>query len=195
MTVQLKSYDNSWYSPGASRLRRAVWLLLGQPVLQSSLLPFSALKVFLLRLFGARIGNRVVIKPGVVVKYPWHLEIGDDCWIGERSWIDNLTTVRIAHDTCISQGAYLCTGNHNWSSVTFDLIVAPIHIEAGVWVGAMSFIGPGSFLGQGSVVCAGGVASGVIAANAIFAGNPAHYVRDRTIREPRTNPVSEVSQI
>lgn len=109
--VRLRSYDNSWYDPGRSSPWRAAWFLLGSPLFRSHLLPSSALRVTLLRLFGARIGQRVVIRHDVNVKYPWHLVVGDDCWIGERVWIDSLTTVRIGNDCCLSQGAYLCTGN------------------------------------------------------------------------------------
>src|ERR1035441_4638257 len=99
--VRLQTYDNSWYDPGRSVVWRAAWLLLGLPLLRAFWIPSSTLRVSLLRLFGSRIGKRVVIKPGVTVKYPWHLVVGDDCWIGENSWIDNLTTVQLGNDVCI----------------------------------------------------------------------------------------------
>ena len=75
--------------------------------------PFSGLKVFLLQLFGAKVGKGVVIKPNVNIKYPWLLEIGDYTWIGERAWIDNLAQVKIGKNCCISQGAMLLCGNNN----------------------------------------------------------------------------------
>jgi len=56
-------------------------------------LPFRQFKVFLLRLFGAKIGKRCYMKPGVNIKYPWFLEIGDYAGIGEDVWIDNLAMV------------------------------------------------------------------------------------------------------
>ncbi len=180
--VRLRSYDNSWYDPGRSSPWRAAWFLLGSPLFRSHLLPSSALRVTLLRLFGARIGQRVVIRHDVNVKYPWHLVVGDDCWIGERVWIDSLTTVRIGNDCCLSQGAYLCTGNHNWSDPGFGLMIAPIQLNDGAWAGALSILTPGAVLGNGAVAAAGSVISGTIPDFEIHAGNPAVFLKKRVIQ-------------
>ena len=60
---------------------------------------------FILKIFGARIyGWQIVIKPNVKIKYPWFLKIGDGSWIGEKVWIDNLCSVNIEENVCISQG-------------------------------------------------------------------------------------------
>ena len=61
--------------------------------MKRSWFPISGFKRFLLRLFGAKIGKGVVIKPCVNIKYPWKLRIGNYVWIGENVWIDNLDTV------------------------------------------------------------------------------------------------------
>ena len=82
-SVRLAEFDNSWYAPGRSRSIQALWLLAGLPVLRSGWMPFSGVRRTLLLLFGARVGEGVVIKPGVRVKNPWFLHIGDDTWIGE----------------------------------------------------------------------------------------------------------------
>jgi putative colanic acid biosynthesis acetyltransferase WcaF len=179
--INLRNYDNSWYRPGRSSLWRTAWFFLGLPILRSSWIPSSSLRVDLLRLFGARIGERVTIKPGVNIKYPWHLTIGDDSWIGERCWIDNLTAVRIGSNVCISQGAYLCTGNHNWSSPGFDLMIAPIQLCDASWAGAMCILTPGTVLGEGAVASAGSLVIGAIPDYQIYAGNPAVFVKKRRI--------------
>lgn len=181
--VRLRDYNNAWYRPGRSTLVRTLWLFVGQPIFRSSLLPSSRLRVAMLRLFGAQVGRGVVIHSEVVVKYPWHLTVGDDCWIGERVWIDCLTTVELADNVCISQGAYLCTGNHNWSDPAFGLVTRPIRLLDGAWAGAQSVLLPGSSLGVGSVAAAGSVVSGAVHDWQIHAGNPARYLRDRTVRE------------
>ncbi len=181
--VELRNYNNAWYDPGGSVARRALWMLLGQPVFGCVWLPGSAMRVGLLRAFGARIGERVVIKPGVRVKYPWHLEVGDDCWIGEDCWIDNLTTVRIGSNVCISQGAYFCTGNHDWGDPCFGLRVDPIELGEGAWAGAKSIFTPGTVLGRYAVAAAGSVVRGTIPEFEVHAGNPAQFARRRTIRE------------
>jgi putative colanic acid biosynthesis acetyltransferase WcaF len=191
--VRLRDYDNSWYSPGRSAAWRAAWLFLGLPLLRASWITSSSLRVSLLRLFGARIGERVVIKPGVIVKYPWHLIVGDDCWIGEHSWIDNLTTVQLGSNVCISQGAYLCTGNHDWSDPAFGLMIAPIRLMDGAWAGAKCILTPGVTLGEGAVAGAGSVVVGQVPDYHIYAGNPAVFVKCRAVRERSAPRPTEVA--
>ncbi len=181
--VQLRSYDNSWYHPGGSFAKRMLWMFLGQPCFASKWLPSSGLRARVLRAFGARVGSGVVIKPAVRVKYPWHLELGDDCWIGEDCWIDNLTTVRIGRNACVSQGAYLCTGNHDWSDPHFGLRIEPIQLGEGAWAGAKCILMPGTVLGPFAIVAAGAVIKGCIPDFEIHAGNPAQRITMRRIRE------------
>ena len=193
--VHLRDYDNRWYYPGRSALWRAAWFFVGSPLFRSHLVPISAVRVALLRLFGAKVGSRVVIRQDVTVKYPWHLVIGDDCWIGERVWIDCLTTVRIGNDVCISQGAYLCTGNHNWSDPGFGLMIAPIQLNHSSWVGAMCVLTPGAVLGSGAIAAAGSVVSGTIPDLEIHAGNPAVFLKKRVIRPAHaTHPQYEAAR-
>ena len=179
--VHLRQFDNSWYHPGRSLFWQAAWFFLGNPLLRWSLQPLSSVRVILLRTFGANIGTGVVIKPGVSVKYPWKLTIGNDCWIGEECWIDNLSTVRLGSDVCLSQGSYLCTGNHDWSDPSFGLIVAPIQINDGAWVGAQALLTPGVVLGECAVASAGSVVTKNIPDYEVHAGNPASFVKRRVI--------------
>lgn len=179
--IDLSRTDNSEYQVGRSRLVWAAWHFVGAPVLRSNLLPIADFKCFILRLFGARIGIGVNIKPGVRVKFPWYLSVGDYSWIGEDVWIDNLALVSIGRNVCISQGAYLCTGNHDWKSWNMRLFRRPIILQDGCWVGAQSRLCPGVTLGLGSIAAVGSVITKDIPAFEIWAGNPAHYVRQRTI--------------
>ena len=137
----------------------------------------------LLRLFGARIGTGVVIHSEVVVKYPWNLRVGNHCWIGERAWLDTLTSITLADNVCISQGAYLCTGNHDWTDPSFGLIVRPIELREGSWAGAKSILLPGVTLGEGAIAGAGSVVSRSIPAYEIHTGNPAAFVRVREVSD------------
>ena len=178
----LSLYDNSWYSPGRSRLVAALWFFVGLPFLRLQLQPLSSVRSRLLRLFGATIGKGVVLKPGVRVKYPWHLSIAANSWIGEDVWIDNLTSVTIGANVCISQGAYLCTGNHDWSDPAFGLQVKPITIEDGSWIGTRALICPGVHVGRSAVAAAGSIVTRNIPAFEIHAGNPAEFVKRRQFR-------------
>ncbi len=179
----LSLFDNSWYSPGRPLWICVAWFLVGLPLLRCNLLPFSGFRCWLLRLFGARIGNGVVIKPGVRVKYPWLLSVGQFSWLGEDVWIDNLSSVTIDEHACISQGAYLCTGNHDWADPAFGLVAKPIVIEQGAWVGAHAVVCPGVMLGHCAIALAGAIVSQSIPAFEIHAGNPARLIRRRTIRD------------
>lgn len=179
--MRLDAYHKGVYDLGKTRFIQILWYFLGSPVVRSSFLPFSILKVFALRLFGASVGNGVRVKPGVRVKFPWRLEVGDYSWIGEGVWIDNLANVSIGSHVCISQEAYLCTGDHDWSSESFDLRTLPITIEDHVWIGARVNVAPGTTVKSGAVITLGSVAKGEIETWGIYSGNPAQQVRKREI--------------
>lgn len=189
--MRLDQYTVGTYTPGAPLLKQLLWYYLGDPLVRSSLIPLSVLKVWTLRRFGAEIGQGVRIKPGVKIKFPWRLTLGDWVWLGEAAWIDNVAPVAIADHVCISQGVYLCTGNHNWSDPSFALITAPIHIESRCWVGAKAVVGPGVTLGQGAVLCLGSVASRSLDPMMIYAGNPAVPLKQRVIQDLEAEPVSD----
>lgn len=156
--VRLDTFDNHWFLRGRTRWVEAVWLVT-QALFVRSWLPGSFHRRVLLRLFGAKIGKGVQIKPGLRVKFPWKLSIGSWAWIGEDVWIDNLALVEIESHCCVSQGAYLCTGSHDWTSPSFDLIAKPIAVGRGAWIGARACIGPGVRVGTGAVIAMGSVAT------------------------------------
>lgn len=182
MKTRLDKFNNVWYKPGRSVITRVIWHFINAGLLNSSL-PGSSFRVFLLRSFGARIGRGVVIKPYVSVKYPWRLQVGDHCWIGEQVWIDNLADVTIGDHVCISQGALLLTGNHNYKREAFDLIVKPIVVENGTWLGAKSVTGPGTVCRTHSILSLGSVATGTLEPYTIYRGNPAVAVKERKFGE------------
>lgn len=151
------TFYNEWFHPGRSRGWQAIWFFLGLPALRCRLIPWSLARVWVLRLFGAKIGRGVVIKPGLHVKYPWKLTVGDHCRLAENCWIDNLAGVTLKEDVRISQGAYLCTGDYGWSDPAFGRRVGPITLNDGSWVGARALIAPGVTLGEYAVAAAGSV--------------------------------------
>lgn len=179
--TNLSSYNNSWYNTHASLAKRIVWYFVNAIFFLNPLLPFSGLKVILLRLFGARVGKGVGIKPSVNIKYPWLLEIRDNVWIGENVWIDNLCFVKIGSNVCISQGAMLLTGSHNYKKTAFDLIIGEITLEDGAWIGAKAIVCPGVICHSHSVLAVNSVATNDLEAYKIYQGNPAQYKRERTI--------------
>ena len=107
--------------------------------------------------------------------------MGDYTWIGENVWIDNLVKVRIGSNVCLSQGAMLLCGNHNYKKSTFDLMVGEIIIEDGAWIGAMSTVCPGVTCKSHSVLSVNSVANKDLEAYYVYQGTPAQKVRGRVI--------------
>lgn len=182
MSVRLDRYTQGTYTPGAPFLRQVLWYCFGSPLVQSGL-PSSKLKVWVLRAFGAQVGVGVCVKPGVKVKFPWRLRVGDYVWLGERAWFDNLAVIELESHVCVSQNAYLCTGSHDWGRANFGLRTFPIRLGSGSWVGANACVGPGVTIGERAVLTLGSVATSDLEADGIYTGNPAERVKTRVIRE------------
>jgi putative colanic acid biosynthesis acetyltransferase WcaF len=179
--VHLADFRNDWYDPGRPLLVRLVWLAVNRLFLLTSFPWPSGLKARVLRMFGARIGHRVVIKPRINVKYPWNLSIGDDTWIGEGVWIDSLARVAIGANSCLSQGVMIETGNHDWTTPTFDLVVKETVVEDGAWAAVGALILPGARLASHAILGAGSVLSGPTEPYGIYVGVPAAKVKQRVI--------------
>ena len=183
----MKTVDKSGYRQGQNRFeagpiwKRMLWHFTSALVFENSLFPINRLKVSLLRLFGASVGNNVTIKPCVTIKFPWLLSIGSYVGIGQSAWIDNLAQVSIEDQVTISQGALLLTGNHDYKSVGFDLKLGEITVEQGVWVGAKSVICPGVRLKSHCVIGVGAVVTRDTEPYTVYFGSPAVKVRDRVI--------------
>jgi putative colanic acid biosynthesis acetyltransferase WcaF len=139
----------------------------------------SRLRTFLLRVFGAKVGSGVYIKPRVNIHLPWKLELGDHTWVGEEVFILNLEPVQIGAHCCISPRAFICTGNHDYRDITMKYRNAAICLKNGAWVGAQCFVGPGVTMGEGAVATAGSVVLENLPAGMISKGNPCRPVKPR----------------
>ncbi|MBN1490241.1 MAG: WcaF family extracellular polysaccharide biosynthesis acetyltransferase [Phycisphaerae bacterium] len=191
--VDLSRFDNSTFDRGAGRLKEACWLLVRRLFFEPSWLPGNRLRSWLLRRFGAVVGRGVVIKPGVKITFPWRLRIGDHVWIGEDAYLLNLVPITIGSHVCISQQAFLCTGNHDYSSPSFDLRASPILIDEGAWIGAAAWVGPGVTVGSHAVLAAGSAAARDLRAYTVYRGNPAEPIRGRKINPDPVRAEDKVS--
>lgn len=180
--VNLGSFSVSNFNKGAGNIKIAVWYLVNCLFVRPAIIPFMGFKIFLFRIFGASIGKRLYIKPGVIVKSPWNLVIGDDCWIGENVWIDNLDKVFIGNNVCISQGALLLTGNHDYTIPSFPYRNAPITIKDGTWIGGKAVVCSGVTVHTNAILTVGSVATKDMEDNGIYQGNPAVKIRERIIQ-------------
>jgi len=164
---------------GRSRPVEAIWYLI-KCVFFLSPLPWPvAFKCALLRLFGARIGRSVYIKPRVNIHFPWKLQVGDHTWIGEEVFLLNLEPITIGAHCCISQRAFLCTGNHDYRQPDMPYRNQPITMEDGAWIGAQSFVGPGVCVGSEAVIAAGSVVTKSQPPQMVCGGNPCTPLRKR----------------
>lgn len=177
----MADYLPGQYDPGANVLKRCCWYFINALIFRSWLVPICNVKIFLLRIFGARVGAGLVIKPRVNIKHPWRLIIGDHVWIGEEVWIDNLVTVHIGSNVCLSQGALILTGSHDYTDPSFRLILGEVYLEDGAWIAARSMVCPGVRCGRNAVITAGSVVRKDAEPDGIYAGNPAVCVRKRVI--------------
>lgn len=182
MKTALLTFDSTTFSKGAGRGKQILWYYINAVFIKASLIPVMSFKTFLLRSFGAKIGEGFVIKPSVNIKFPWKLSIGDHVWIGENVWIDNLDFVKIENNVCISQGAMLLTGNHDYTMISFDYKNAPITLEEGVWIGAKAIVCPGVMCKSHSILSVGSVATNDLEEFTIYQGIPAKEVRKRVFK-------------
>lgn len=177
--VELGRFSAGNFDKGAGKLKIMLWYFVNALIVRASWNPFMGIKVLLLRAFGAKVGKGLVIKNEVRIKSPWFLTIGDNCWLGECCWIDNLDRVEIGSNVCLSQGVLLLTGNHDYKVSTMPYRNRPIVIEDGAWIGANSTVCPGVIVHENAVLTVGSVATKDMDANGIYQGNPAVFIRKR----------------
>ena len=154
--IKLNSFKNQKIYDERNFLVHIFWFLINN-LFFNSFIPFNRLKIKILKVFGAKIGNNVIIKNYIKIKFPWKLVIGDNVWMGEEVWIDNISNVIIEDNCCISQGTYICTASHNFKKETFDLITESITIGESSWIGAKSIILLGAKVPKNSFVKAGSI--------------------------------------
>ena len=177
-TIELACAGRGNFIQRRGKLVQILWFVLEGSVINNRLMPSSAIRVGLLRLFGARIGSGCRFLHAIRIKYPWNLQVGDNCWFGEDVWLYNQAEIRIGSNVCISQGAFLTAGSHAVSS-TMDLRVAPIVIEDGAWVSSRCIVQMGVTVGQSAVVTPMSVVHKSLEPGGIYGGNPCRFIRRR----------------
>jgi putative colanic acid biosynthesis acetyltransferase WcaF len=176
--VLLSGFTGEGYNKGRGRVWQVSWMIISGSIFSRWWCP-AALRVLILRSFGASIGNGVLVRHRVRIHWPWKLTVGDHSWIGEDAWILNLEPVRIGANVCISQGALLCTGSHDFRSETFEFKNSPIVIEDGVWVAIRATILKGVTIGRNAVVGAQALVTHDVAAEDIVVAAQASRLTER----------------
>ncbi|HHP7232178.1 MAG TPA: hormogonium polysaccharide biosynthesis acetyltransferase HpsU [Xenococcaceae cyanobacterium] len=156
--VDLRQYDQSNFARGKPNWFIILWWLVQAIAFPLSLHNFNRFRCWLLRLFGAKVGQGVVIRPTARFTYPWKITIGDYSWIGDDVVLYSIDQIEIGSHCVISQKSYLCTGSHDIQDRAFSLVTAPIKIGNGAWIATDCFIAPGVNIGSNAVI---GAKSGV----------------------------------
>jgi putative colanic acid biosynthesis acetyltransferase WcaF len=158
---------------GRSALAVQFWWFLQATLFRCSPQLLYGFRRWLLRMFGARIGQGVLIRPSAKFVYPWKVSIGDYSWIGDDVVIYSFADITIGKNAVVSQKSYLCAGTHDYKSENFDIYASPIVIEDEVWIAADVFIAPGVTVGKGSVVGSRSSVFGNLPAMMVCVGSPA----------------------
>jgi len=167
---------------GRNGLIVQLWWLVDAVFFKTSPQVLYGWRRWLLRLFGARIGEKVIIRPSVRITYPWKISIGDYSWIGDHAELYSLGNIHIGSNVVISQKSYLCTGSHDYLAEGFDIYAKPIIIEDKAWIATDVFIGPGVNVGAGAVIGARSTVLKNVAGGFIYAGNPLLQIKKREIK-------------
>ena len=171
---RLKPYSNREY------LLRICWSIF-RPFFYLSPRNFFVWRVFLLKLFGAKIGKKVNIYPSAIIYMPWNLSIGDYSSIGEWALIYNVGFVNIGNSVTISHKAHLCSGTHQYEDPNLPLEKKRIDLKDNVWICSEAFIGPGVTVGEGTIIGARSVVISNVSEWLICAGNPIRVLKKRVL--------------
>jgi putative colanic acid biosynthesis acetyltransferase WcaF len=163
---------------------RSVFIVQLWWIVQSTLFRLSpdfmySWRSWLLRLFGAQLGQGVRIRPSAQITYPWKLKIGNHTWVGSETVLYNLGEIEIGSNVAIAHRVYLCTGTHDYEDLQFSVKAFPIVIEDEVWLPNDIFVAPGVRIGHGAVVGARSSVFKDLPPMMVCYGNPAKPVRPR----------------
>ena len=181
--IDLRQYHQAGFDRGRPSWYVMLWWLVQSVAFPLTPHPFNSLRCQLLRLFGAKIGQAVLIRPTARFTYPWKVEIGDYSWIGDDVVFYSLESIRVGEHCVISQKSYLCTGSHDAQDPKFGLVTAPIAIGNGVWVATDCFIGAGVQIGANTLVGARSSVFSSLPEQQVCWGTPCRPRYLRTVRD------------
>jgi putative colanic acid biosynthesis acetyltransferase WcaF len=161
------------------KIGRALWILARGSLFRFSWHNFYGFRNWLLRLFGAKVGQHVHIRPTTRIEIPWLLTIGDYSSLGDYSIIYDLGPIVIGRRCTVSQYAHICAGTHDYTRPDMPLLRPTITLGDDVWIAASAFVGPGVKVSDGALLGACAAAFKDLDSWTIYAGNPAKPIKPR----------------
>lgn len=178
--IDISKYDSHFSY--TNKLGRFIWNFCYWTLFRPFGLPvFNRWRIFLLKIFGSKIGKGSIIYSSVKIWAPWNLEVNEYCCLGPHVDCYNQGRITIGANTTISQKTSLCASGHDITDPKNSLIVRPIEIEDQVWIAAEAFIGPGVNVGQGAVVGARSAVFKDVESWSVVGGNPAKFIKERIV--------------
>jgi putative colanic acid biosynthesis acetyltransferase WcaF len=178
MSINVDTYTGPSFSL-RNRLARLLWNVVSVSLFNFSPKPFHEWRSFLLRCFGAQVGRKVHVYPGVKIWAPWNLDLADECGVASGAILYSQGKITIGRRAVVSQGSHLVTGTHDYFKPGFPLITKPIHIGDYAWIAAEAFIHPGITIGEGCVVGARSVVTKDMPEWMVCAGHPCIPLKSR----------------
>ena len=182
LQVDLSKYQNELNKKNqvARFIWTIVWTIFARPIPRSLL---NGWKLFLLKLFGAKVHKKSVVYSSAKVYMPWNLIMEEYSCLGPEVDCYNVAPIKIGKHTTVSQKSYLCAATHDIEKSNNPLVIEPITIEDQVWIAADFFIGPGVTIRQGAVVGARAAVFKDIEPWTVVGGNPARFIKKREIKD------------
>jgi putative colanic acid biosynthesis acetyltransferase WcaF len=186
--VDLRTYDQSDYDRGRSGVYVLLWWLVQAIAFPLSPHFANGFRCWVLRRFGATVGEGVIVRPTARFTYPWKVTIGDFCWIGDDVVFYSLDEIRLGHHCVVSQKSYLCTGSHDIGDRQFGLTTTPILLGNGVWIATDCFVAAGVTIGSNTVVGARSSVFSDLPGGQICLGSPCRPKSPRTMADLADSP-------
>lgn len=181
MRQDLKNFPSTSSLRGRSSLYVQVWWIVQATLFGCSPQFMYGWRRFLLRSFGAKVGNGAIVRPTARVTFPWKLTLGENCWIGDEVRLYNWETISIGDNAVVSQSSYVCTASHDWNDKYFPLTAKAVSVGTEAWVATDVFIAPGVTIGDGAVVGARSSVFSDLPSDMVCYGCPAKPVYPREV--------------
>lgn len=186
-TFRIHDQADAYASPWSLGLRFKVlaWELCWAVFCAWTPKPFNRWRLAWLRGFGATLRGPAFVHGRAIIVRPWNLTLGERACLGDGAVAYCLDRIDIGAGATVAQGAYLCTGTHDFDQAHTPLKTAPIHVGAHAFIGLRAIVLPGISVGVGSVVGAGAVLTRDSVSWTVYGGNPARRIG---LRKPMERP-------